>query len=120
MHSVTSGAVYSALQNKANKSAGVYYITLTPRQLNTPETITEIVSNLYNQGYRFIVFGVGWEEYETQPHAGSAGYFLLAETSANGVGFLREYNNYNYTYACHWIGHIDPNRIDWFTGWVQI
>jgi hypothetical protein len=117
MHSVTSGAVYSALQNKANKSAGVYYINLTPRQLNTPETITEIVSNLYNQGYRFIVFGVGWEEYETQPHPGSAGYFLLTETSASGVGFLREYNNYNYSYACHWIDYI---RVDSFTGWGQI
>lgn len=117
VHSVTSDAVAQALLLKANKSTGVYYMTLTPRQLNTAETITEIVSNLYNQGYRFIVFGVGWEEYETQPHAGSQGYFLLAETSGMCAGFLREYNNYNYTYACHWTDHITVNR---FTGWGQI
>jgi hypothetical protein len=116
MQSVTSNAVAKALAGKAPKSAGVSLHYLTPRQLNTASSFTSWVEGLENQGTRFAIFSVGWEEYQSFPYAGAIGYVMIGNSSAHGYGQLRNYGDANFTRAFYWTDSIATNRYSGIVG----
>lgn len=116
MYSVSSNAVARALQGKAPVYEGVRLHYLTPRQLNTASSFTSWVKGLENQGTRFAIFSVGWEEYQSFPYAGGIGYVMIGNSSAHGYGQLRNYSDANFTRAFYWTDSIATNRYSGIVG----
>lgn len=124
MQSVSSNAVAqqvnalnNSISNRAPLTRGVYYLSLTPRQLNTDSTFCDIISNIYNQGYLLIIFSVSWDEYQTFPHPGAGGYIMFGTSSARGIGQLWEYGSRKVMYGCAWTDRIAQNS---YTPWASI
>ena len=117
MQSVTSNAVYNALEQKAPKCWGVYTLNLTPRQLNTDSTFCDIIKNIYDNGYKIICFSVGWEEYQSFSYAGCGGIIIFNYSSARGFGQMWDYNTTKVKYGCCWTDTITLAR---YKKWEQI
>ena len=118
MNAVTSNAVAGALSGKANVNSGIVRINLEPRQINDISYLSSLLHSYFEeQGYSLIVFGIGWEDYQSYPYAGSMGYFMFGTSSARAYGQLRNYSDANYIRSISWTDSIETSRC---SGWVAI
>lgn len=114
MQSVTSGAVASALENYCTKNMGIFSAYFTPQQVNDPSWLANYVHTVFDEwGIPFILFSVGWEDYQVYPHAGCQGYFMKGVSSARCFGQMKEYSTYTFNYSC--IGIDNFQQLSWVT-----
>ena len=112
--SETDGVISATASNLSDAIPNIHF---TPRQINTPETITSMVKAYTDQSYHLMTFNVDWTEYESFPFAGASGYFLFTDTSLRCVGYLQLYSQRHYSYTCRWI---DGVIVSMFQGWSGI
>jgi hypothetical protein len=85
---------------------GIYYLTLTPRELSTGSELSAIVKQIADQGYHFIVFYVDWDDYQQYEElAGSSGIIFVTELRASvlGAGLFMRYTQKTFTKGFRWI-----------------
>ena len=104
MNAVTSNAVYGVLQGKADVDRGILQVLFTPQQVNDPTWLANYVRDIFDTEHiPLILFSVGWEDYQSYPHAGSQGYFMRGISSARVFGQMREYSQPNWNYYTYGI-----------------
>jgi hypothetical protein len=110
MKAVTSNAVAGKVSTLASQIPihGIYQLVLTPREISTGSELTSIVRQIYNQGYRFIIFWVTWDDYEQYPDvAGSSGIIFIAGGSVLGVGLFMRYDKKTFSKGFMWVDNWD-------------
>jgi hypothetical protein len=108
MKAVTSNAVAGEVSTLARQMQihGIYYLTLTPRELSTGSELSAIVKQIADQGYHFIVFYVDWDDYQQYEElAGSSGIIFVTELRASvlGAGLFMRYTQKTFTKGFRWI-----------------